>query len=333
MRTLLIGGTRNLGPSIVRALLAQEHKVTVFHRGQTLAELPAEVEVLHGDRSDAAACTEAFRAREFDAVIDTTLYNGVDAQHAVRIFRGRIGQYVFLSTGQVYLVREGTSRPFREEDYEGPLIPEPAREDHFNHENWTYGAEKRAAEDVFLRAAQDGFPVTVLRLPMVNSERDHFHRIPGYLLRLWDGGPLLIPTDAGLPLRHVFGDDVVSSILLSLGNRKAIGRAYNISQDETLALREFLQLLAGACSAKLKLAEAPSHLLETAKLLPACSPFSDPWMSSLANERSKRELGIKYTPLETYLQRLVEHFRTNRPEAPGYGQRNRELEFARHHGF
>ena len=52
MRVLIIGGTRNLGPSIVRALLQDGHQVTIFHRGRTLYELPREIEILHGDRTE-----------------------------------------------------------------------------------------------------------------------------------------------------------------------------------------------------------------------------------------------------------------------------------------
>lgn len=330
MRVLIIGGTRNLGPSIVHALLARGHSVTVFHRGLTHAELPCGVEVLHGDRSDFGSLKRAIRGRDFEAVIDTTLYNGRDAEAAVRVFDGRVDRYVFLSTGQVYLVRQGPARPFCEESYSGPLLNEPSIENEFDHQNWKYGIEKRAAEDALSSAADRNFPATILRLPMVNSERDHFHRIQGYLWRLQDGGPLLIPEDEGLPLRHVYGDDVVAGILACLDRPLPPGRAINLSQDETLSLREFLVLLAELqCRGKLRLAQIPRRVLEAANLLIDCSPFSDHWMSSLDNERSRIELAMTYTPVRVYVSRLVEYFRSCRFEPPGYAQRARELQLAR----
>jgi nucleoside-diphosphate-sugar epimerase len=333
MRVLIIGGTRNLGPSIVRALLQDGHQVTIFHRGRTLYELPREIEILHGDRTERADCERLLR-RDFDAAIDTTLYNGRDAAIAIDVLSGRAGHYIFISTGQVYLVREGPQRPFREGDYEGPVMPEPPKDDHLDHDNWVYGIEKRAAEDLLMEAhAKHAFPITSLRLPMVNSERDHFYRLQNYLFRMWDGSPLLVPDDPGLPLRHVYGEDVVRAIQLCLTNRKTIGRAYNISQDETMSLREFLDLTAKIAGTKLQITAFPRHLLDSARLLPHCSPFSDPWMSSLANDRSKQELGMTYTPLPICLKRLVEYGREHRePPPPGYEQRNRELEFAQHHG-
>ena len=107
MRSLIIGGTRNLGPSIVHALLQRGYEVAVFNRGQTRDDLPEEVERLRGDRTDSAQMKSVLGGREFDVVIDTTLYTGAEAEAAVRMFAGRVGRYIFLSTGQVYLVRLG----------------------------------------------------------------------------------------------------------------------------------------------------------------------------------------------------------------------------------
>lgn len=334
MRVLIIGGTRNLGPSIIRALHADGHEITIFHRGRTLFDPPRGVEVLHGDRGQRDDCERLVGRRDFDAVIDTTLYNDRDAAIVRDLLLGRIGQYIFISTGQVYLVRTGVRRPFREEDYEGPLMPEPGKDNHFDHSNWVYGIEKRAAEDLLAQAYAIGkFPFTSLRLPMVNSERDNYHRLENYLRRMSDGGPLLIPSDGNLPLRHVYGEDVVCAIRLCLGNPASIGRAYNISQDETLSLSEFLDLVRQIAGSKFQVVALPRELLDSARLLPHCSPFSDPWMSSLANERSKQELGMTYTPVREYLEKLVKRFRENRPlQVPGYDQREGELHFALHHG-
>lgn len=115
MRSLVIGGTRNLGPSIVHALLQQGHEVAVFNRGQTRDNLPEEVERLRGDRTDPSQLKQALGGREFDLVVDTTLYTGVEAEAAVDLFANHVGRYIFLSTGQVYLVRVGVERPLKKE--------------------------------------------------------------------------------------------------------------------------------------------------------------------------------------------------------------------------
>ena len=330
MRSLVIGGTRNLGPSIVRALLERGYGVTVLNRGQTHDDLPPEVERLRCDRTDPEQMKQTVGGREFDVVVDTTLYNGPEAEAVVELFANRVGRYIFLSTGQVYLVRVGPERPFKEEDYAGPLMAEPPHSAVSDHQNWVYGFEKRAAEDVFARAwEQRRFPFTSLRMPIVNSERDHYDRLYGYFLRLRDGGPILVPEGDGLPLRHVYGEDVAQAIVRLLALDVGRGRAFNISQDETLSLQHFLELLAKLMHSPLDMVRVPRAELEREGLLPDCSPFSGRWMSSLDNLRSKKELEIAYTPLKAYLEKLVRCFQaaTDR-KVDGYLQRSKELELA-----
>lgn len=336
MRSLIIGGTRNLGPSIVHALLQRGHEVAVFNRGQTRDDLPEEVERLRGDRAHPEQLKRALGeqtqgSREFDLVIDTTLYTGAEAEAVVELFKGRVGRYIFLSTGQVYLVRVGAQRPYKEDDYAGAVMAEPPKSNVSEHENWRYGFDKRAAEDVFATAwAEHKFPFTSLRLPMVNSERDHYDRLYGYFLRIQDEGPILIPDQDGAPVRHVYGEDVVQAITRLTESENGKGRAYNVGQDETLSLVEFLELLAATIHCPLKIIRVPREDLDKEGLLPHCSPFSGKWMSSLDNARSKAELGMQYTPVATYVKKLVSYFQAVRPRTvEGYQQRARELEFAK----
>ncbi|MEO8395021.1 MAG: NAD-dependent epimerase/dehydratase family protein, partial [Chloroflexota bacterium] len=177
MKILVIGGTRNLGHRLVHKLVGLGHTVTVFNRGKTKDELPEGVERLRGDRTDPAQLTRALQGRSFDVVVDNALYKGAEVEPVVKLFKDHIGQYVFVSTGQVYLVREGIERPFHEDGYEGRLMPSP-KPNTYGYEEWMYGIEKRRAEDALKIAwEQQNFPYTSLRLPMVNSERDHFHRL------------------------------------------------------------------------------------------------------------------------------------------------------------
>ncbi len=330
MNALIIGGTRNLGPSIVRALLDQGYNVAVFNRGITPDDLPQDVERLRGDRNDPAQLRRLVGDRSFDVVIDTTLYTAPEAEAAVEIFGSNAGRYIFLSTGQVYLVRVGPQRPFREEDYFGPVMAEPPKSNEIDYPNWLYGHDKRLAEDIFGKAWRvQNFPYTSLRLPMVNSERDSYDRIYGYWLRLQDGGPIVIPDDAGLPVRHVYGEDVVQAILRLTQSELGKGQAYNVGQDETVTLEEFLQMLADAAGVPLKLARVPRERLNELRILRDCSPFSGSWMSSLDNARGKRELGLVYTPMREYVKKLAEHFAaTPKRQIEGYARRAEELDLA-----
>jgi nucleoside-diphosphate-sugar epimerase len=325
MNILIIGGTRNLGPALVSELLKAGHRVTVLNRGISPDTLPDEVSRLRCDREDPAQLKRALMGRSFDVVVDNVLYKGHEAETIVELLSGKVGHYIFLSTGQIYLVRQGIERPFREDDYEGRLIPSP-KPNTYGYEEWLYGIEKRHAEDV-LSAAWDKnrFPYTSLRLPMVNSERDHFKRLYNYLLRLKDGGPILAPETPNYPLRHVYASDVVRAIMTLITSGKGKGRAYNISQDETVSLDEFLGILGEIMGVEPQLVRVKWSLLYANGFLPDCSPFSENWMSELDNARSKAELGLVYTPLRTYLEKVVAHYEANPPaRPPSYLRRHSE---------
>ena len=326
MNLLIIGGTRNLGHFMVYDLLERGHRVTVLNRGLTRDELPENVERLRADRTETPQLARALKGREFDVVIDNAMYKKAEAEAVVDLFKGHTGHYIALSSGQVYLVREGVERPFSEGQYAGRVMPAP-KPNTYGYEEWLYGMDKRGVEDALLEAhAQDGFPATTLRLPMVSSERDHFYRLYAYILRLQDGGPILAPSTPNFRLRHIYAGDVVRAVTKIAENGLARGKAYNISQDETSTLDEYLAVLGGIMGTKPTVVRVKRDLLEANGFLPDSSPFSERWMSELDNRLSKNELGISYTPLPVYLEKIVRFYRDNPPPPPaGYRRRRAEL--------
>lgn len=328
-RTLILGGTRNLGHVTAEALYEAGHDVAILNRGHTQDDLPPGIERLRADRNDDASMTAALSSRSFDLVLDNTTYTERDARQAVDLFDGRVGRYVFISSGQVYLVRENLARPFRERDYEGAIMPEPARQS-ADHPSWLYGIDKRLAEQVIEDArARTGFPFTTLRLPMVASERDHYGRIQGYIARLIDGGPILVPAEKGLPLRHVYVNDVARLVTDLVESTKGIGDAINISYGSSITLTAFLEMLAEAAETDAQVLAVERSKLEAAGLLPDCSPFSGKWMSELDNSQSLEQFEIQYTSPDSYLPSIVSDYRSRWAQLGlvpnSYKQRAKEL--------
>src|ERR1044071_860645 len=167
MHVLVIGGNRFLGRGLVWQLLCRGHRVTLVNRGRLPDPFGERVERIHVDRST-DAFDRALPARTFDRAVDLAGFTADDARRSVRVLGGRVGHCVFVSTGQVYLVRESCPWPARETDYDGATMsapPSPA-----DHDDWAYGIGKRGAEDVL--AAATSLPTTRLRLPMVYAQRD-----------------------------------------------------------------------------------------------------------------------------------------------------------------
>ena len=164
---------------------------------------------------------------------------------------------------------------------------------------------------------------------MVHSERDYYDRVRNCLARLMDGGPLLVPAGVRPPLRHVWVHDVVEAIARIGNERTGVGSAYNLSQDETISLEDFLKLFADRLDRPVHLVEVPREELMTPGLRPDCAPFSGRWMSELDNRRGIRDLGLAYTPLATVAGALVTDYVTRKAAPPsGYHSRAEELAIA-----
>lgn len=333
MDVLIIGGTRFLGPLLVLRLLAGGHRVTILNRGTQPDPFGAFARRVEGFVADRRSpdFAKALVGRSFDAVIDFAAYELADVEGAVRALRGRAGHYVLISTGQVYLVREGCPAPAREPDYFGPLMPRP--EEPKDLDAWQYGMGKRACEDALARAWEsDAFPSTRLRIPMVNGERDYRRRIEGYLFRLLDGGPVILPDGGHERTRHVYAGDVVRAITGMLGRRETFGEAYNLCQDETPTLAELLSMMAEMLGARARLVPVSSAALERHGLATELvSPFSTRWMSFLDPGKIAGALGFRHTPLREYLERMVASFVAHPPAdpPPGYAHRDQEIALAR----
>ena len=122
---LVVGGTRFLGHELAWRLLAAGHVVTRFNRGTLPDAFGDRVERLRGDRTT-ADLERLLAGRSFGWAVDFAAFDGVDGRRAAEVLGGRVGHYVVISTGQVYLVREGCPRPARESDYDGPVMSEPS---------------------------------------------------------------------------------------------------------------------------------------------------------------------------------------------------------------
>src|SRR4051794_26005831 len=99
MRLLVLGGTSFVGRAIVEDALARGFDVTLFGRGRTGTALFPGVERRVGDRDsgDYAALSGSW-----DAVADVSGYVPRHVREASASMQGRVGRYLFISTGSVY---------------------------------------------------------------------------------------------------------------------------------------------------------------------------------------------------------------------------------------
>lgn len=327
-RVLLFGGSGLLGAPAARALRDAGHQVTAVSRGRRAAV--EGIRHVTAERADPIALAGALHGERFDLAVDFLAYRGGDVDLALSLPATRIGRYVLVSSGQVYLVATERRLPSREADGDLPLMPEPVAETR-DHANWVYGAGKREAESRLReRAAARGGRDLVLRLPVVQGADDRTRRLWAYLERLRDGGPLLLPDGGRHPVRFVWAEDVARAIVSLAGGAEPAGRVYNLAQPDEPELRELVKRAAACLGVAARIVDCTSADLAAAGLDDYVSPFSGAWCSRPDPSLAAAELGFRGTPSAVWLPEVVRaHLAEASPESHfGYAQRPRELALA-----
>jgi nucleoside-diphosphate-sugar epimerase len=245
MRVLVIGGTGFIGPAVVTRLVERGHAVALFHRGQTMADLPTEAQHMLGDRHDLAAFVGPFQRFAPEVVLDMRPQSERDARAVVDLFTGLARRTVAISSQDVYRAYDrlrgiapgepdpvplGEDAPLRERLY--PYRAEtPRRQD--DPDAWMDEYEKIVVERVYLGEAN--LPGAILRLPMVYGPRDDQHRFFDWLKRMDDQRPAILLDERVASWRWTRGyvENVAAAIALAVEDERAAGRIYNVGERES----------------------------------------------------------------------------------------------------
>ncbi len=102
MKVLFIGGTGTISNACSRAALERGIELTLINRGVTGRPVPDGVEILNADFRDAEAARSVLKDRTFDAVVDWIAFSPDHIEQDIKLFRDRVGQFVFISSASVY---------------------------------------------------------------------------------------------------------------------------------------------------------------------------------------------------------------------------------------
>jgi nucleoside-diphosphate-sugar epimerase len=323
MKILIIGGSRFLGYHIARKLLGDGHEVVLFNRGLSSHDLGQSVKQIRGDRYDYQTFFEKLHGEKFNVVVDVIAYKAEDSLAAIKTFRSHIKHFFHISTAAVYLVTKNYPSPLREKDFDRELYPRPKK----NNGWWEYGYHKRKCEEVLREAYQkQGFPVTMLRLPLVMGERDYTLRAYSYFIRLQDSKPLILP-DGGLnAFTPVYQGDIAKTIASNLLNQSSFGQAYNLAQEEIVTLKDFVARAAEILKKKVEIVDIPSKVLENTSVGISFSPFFMRRSFILQTQKAKKELNFSSTPFDVWLRKTVNWFFKDYGGDPPEDYRLREKE-------
>lgn len=232
---LFIGGTGVISAAAAERAVALGHRLTILNRGrQTGRPVPDGAEVLHADVRDASAVRDVLNGREFDAVADFISFTPDQARAGLELFRGRTGQYVFISSASAY-----QKPPTRLPILESTPLKNPF---------WQYSRDKIACEDLLFEAYRsEDFPVTVVR-PSHTYDRTKIAMVGGWtdLHRMRAGLPVMVHGDGTSLWTLTHSRDFAKAFVPLLGRPQAVGESYTITSDEYLPWNQIYRLFARA---------------------------------------------------------------------------------------
>lgn len=290
MRVLFIGGTGNLSYDCTLRVVALGMEVLHLNRGTRADKAVPGVTTLQADVEDEEACRKALGSRDFDAVVDFIAFTPAQIERDLRLFRGRTGQFVFISSASAY-----RKPPVHHVITEATPLFNPY---------WDYSRAKIACERLLVSEWEEkGFPMTIVRpshtyglgwIPTAWTSSDFT-----VAARILAGKEIVVHGDGQSLWTLTHARDFAVGLVGLLGNPAAVGEAVQITGEEALTWETIHLAIGSALGVEPRIVHVPSDFIARV----------DP-------EQGQHFLGDKtYTALFdcSKLKRLVPEFRATVP--------------------
>jgi len=260
MRALFIGGTGTISMAIIRRLAVEtDWEVWLLNRGNRKAEVPDGIRQIVADIGNEAEVADLLKDMSFDTVCEFIGFTRDQVERDYRLFKGKTRQYIYISSASAYQTPPADYRIT-----EGTALANPY---------WQYSRNKIACEEFLMEKYRtEGFPVTVVRPSHTYDERTvplGVHGNNGFwqvVKRMKEGKPVIIQGDGSSLWTMTWNGDFARGFIGLMGNRQAIGEAFQITSDETLTWNQIYQTIADALGVELHPVHVASDFLaETGK--------------------------------------------------------------------
>ena len=253
LRVLFIGGSGVISSACAELAVEQGIELTVLNRGQTRDRpLPAAAQVRNADVRNPAEVREVLGDASFDAVVDWVAYTPEHVEADIELFRGQVGQYVFISSASAY-----QTPPSRMPVTESTPLRNPF---------WAYSRDKIACEDRLVRAyREENFPATIVR-PSHTYDRTLVPLDGGWtaLGRMRQGKPVIVHGDGTSLWTLTHHRDFAAGFVPLLAHPRTLGEAFHITSDDVLTWNQITEALAAAAGCPANIVHVPSDLIAAA---------------------------------------------------------------------
>jgi nucleoside-diphosphate-sugar epimerase len=249
VRVLFIGGSGIISSACAALAVESGVDLHVLTRGRTSARpLPPGVTELRGDINGG----DLPPLGDYDAVVQWVAFTPDQVLRDISLFRGRTGQYVFISSASAY-----QTPPSRMPVTESTPLRNPY---------WQYSRDKIACEDALVAAyREDGFPATIVR-PSHTYDRTLVPFDGGWttLGRMLAGKPVIVHGDGTSLWTLTHNTDFARAFVPLLAHPRAVGDVFHITSDDVLTWDQIAHALAGALGVEPLIRHVPSDVIADA---------------------------------------------------------------------
>jgi nucleoside-diphosphate-sugar epimerase len=252
MKALFIGGTGTISSACVRLALQKGWDVTLLNRGSK--PVPEGCRQLVCDINDEEAANRVLAGQGFDTVAQFFAFTPEQARRDARLFAGKTGQYIFISSASAY---QRTSA--------GHMTTESTP---LHNPHWQYSRDKAACEAILMEEyRQNAFPVTIVRPSHTYGETSipvaiHGNKGPWQVARrILDSKPVIVHGDGTSLWTLTHNSDFAVGFTGLMGNPHALGEAFHITSDEKITWNMVYECLGRALGKAPKLLHVSSDML------------------------------------------------------------------------
>jgi nucleoside-diphosphate-sugar epimerase len=251
LRVLFVGGTGVISSACVREAVGRDDiELVVLNRGQSAVRpLPTGVRELRADVREARSVLHALDGFDFDCVVDFVAFTAEHVRADIELFRGRTGQYVFISTASAY---------------QKPLSRVPVTESTpLRNPYWQYSRDKIAGEDLLVAEYREsGFPATIVR-PSHTYDATKTVLSGGWtaLARMLAGKPVIVHGDGASLWTVTHNTDFARGFVSLLGHPRTVGEAFHITSDDVLTWDQIARALGAALGVTPPIVHVPSDMI------------------------------------------------------------------------
>mgnify|MGYP001197283907 CR=1 FL=1 len=250
MKALFIGGTGIISSGCARLALERGIELTLLNRGQSTRPVPEGAKVLTADIRDPQAVRSALGDLTFDCVAEFTAFTPEHIETDLDLFRGRTGQYIFISSASTY-----QTPPALLPVTESTLLDNPV---------WQYSRNKIACEERLVRAyREEKFPITIVR-PSHTYDPCYvpIHGEWTTVDRMLRGEPVIVHGDGTSLWTLTYNADFAKGFVGLMGNSHAMGEVFHITSDEWLTWNQIHEIIAAAAGVRAEIVHIPSDLIK-----------------------------------------------------------------------